>query len=112
VGYTSRVGLAKSTDIKEILDDTPYEKWPLLLIKVDKNISFRMSSSSQPSLVKRWPEDAMEIIEYAQDAPVIVKLTDDYNAIVNPNEQTVSVGCQTIPFYRIEELYKAMHTDA
>lgn len=37
-----------------------------------------------------------------------IKLTSDYDAVVNKKAQTVTVGCQTIKFDKVEEIYKFM----
>lgn len=109
VGYTSRVGMVDIKDVQEILDDTPYTKWPILLVKAENKISFRMSSSNSPEFSKNWPEDAKDIIEYFINVPVKIKLTNDYDAVVNTADKIVNVGCQRIPFDKIDELYKAIH---
>jgi hypothetical protein len=35
-----------------------------------------------------------------------IKLTNDYKAIINYSKEVVEVGCQTIPFSKVEELAK------
>jgi hypothetical protein len=37
-----------------------------------------------------------------------MRLTETYEAVVNYNSQTVTVGCQTIPFEKVTELYRLM----
>jgi len=111
-GYTAQVNLVQSTNIKDILNDTPYEVWPILLIKDAKKISFRRCTSVGPNLVKNWPEDAASIIEYFSQVPIMIPLTRDYNATVNKRDQVVEVGCQNIPFAKIDELYNLIHQDA
>jgi len=38
-----------------------------------------------------------------------IKLTDDYTAILDTENCIVTVGCQTIPFYKVKELYNAIY---
>lgn len=40
---------------------------------------------------------------------VTVRLTDDYNAVVDLSEKIITVGCQKIPFSKVEELYKVIN---
>ena len=42
---------------------------------------------------------------------VQVKLNSEYTAEVDRSSQTVKVGCQTIEFEKIEELYKAIKNE-
>jgi len=37
--------------------------------------------------------------------PSIIKLTADYDAVVNEAEEVVEVGCQKIPFTKVTELF-------
>jgi hypothetical protein len=37
-----------------------------------------------------------------------MQLTENYEAVVNYNNKTVTVGCQTIPFEKVTELYHLM----
>jgi hypothetical protein len=37
--------------------------------------------------------------------PVKVQLTNDYTAIIDQENKVVKVGCQTIPFEKVVELY-------
>jgi len=61
-GYVAQVNLEPNTNIKEILDDTPFNLWPILLIKDKKKISFRRSNSNSPELVMNWRDDDIFII--------------------------------------------------
>jgi hypothetical protein len=38
-----------------------------------------------------------------------LKLTDDYTAIINKESRVVEVGCQKIPFKKVDELHKLIH---
>jgi hypothetical protein len=40
----------------------------------------------------------------------LIKLNDNYNAKINRDKQTIEVGCQTISFAAVEQLYKAIHS--
>jgi len=46
---------------------------------------------------------------YKRDEPVFLKLTSDYTAAIDLKDKVVKVGCQTITFDKVEELYKIMH---
>lgn len=41
--------------------------------------------------------------------PVELQLTGDYKAVINKDDKTVKVGCQTIPFDKINELHKLIN---
>lgn len=41
--------------------------------------------------------------------PVELQLTSDYKAVINKDDKTVKVGCQTIPFDKINELHKLIN---
>jgi hypothetical protein len=42
--------------------------------------------------------------------PVFLKLTSDYTAAIDLKNKVVKVGCQTITFDKVEELYKIIHS--
>lgn len=39
-----------------------------------------------------------------------IELTSSYSAVINKNSKTIQVGCQTIPFDKVDELYKLIHS--
>jgi len=41
--------------------------------------------------------------------PVELQLTSDYKAVINKDDKTVKVGCQTIPFGKINKLHKLIN---
>ena len=41
--------------------------------------------------------------------PVELQLTRDYKAVINKDDKTVKVGCQTISFDKINELHKLIN---
>jgi hypothetical protein len=47
---------------------------------------------------------------WKRDRPVELRLTSDYVATVDLQNKVVKVGCQVIPFNKVEELYKIMHS--
>lgn len=50
-----------------------------------------------------------ELIEAINDyRKVEVPLTSDYTAKIDSDQKIVAVGCQKIPFERVEELYKTI----
>lgn len=38
-----------------------------------------------------------------------IKLTNEYTALINLGDREVEVGCQKIPFSKIDELYNIIH---
>jgi hypothetical protein len=46
---------------------------------------------------------------WKRDEPIELKLTSDYTAAIDLKNKVVKVGCQTITFDKVEELYKIMH---
>jgi len=46
---------------------------------------------------------------WKRDRPVELRLTSDYMATVDLQNKVIKVGCQVIPFDKVEELYKIMH---
>jgi hypothetical protein len=47
---------------------------------------------------------------WKRDEPIELKLTSDYTAAIDLKNKVVKVGCQTITFDKVEELYKIMHS--
>jgi hypothetical protein len=53
----------------------------------------------------RYPAQSIEVINHGSE----LKLTDDYTAIINKESRVVEVGCQKIPFKKVDELHKLIH---
>lgn len=105
-GFRGYVDSTYSQNPKSIDENTSFQRWPILLIRNDnKTIYFRFSANSGDPLYN-WPENAASIINAIDKVPVTVKLNETYTAEINEIHKTVAVGCQTIPFSSIEELYK------
>ena len=107
LGYTHRVKGSPTSDVNVIVEDALYNSWPNLVIYPEtKRIDFSRSNSDA---TVEWPKDSTQIIVYAYESLALrVILNKDYTAEVNHAKNTVKVGCQTIPFSAIEELYKVM----
>jgi hypothetical protein len=55
-----------------------------------------------------FPAHAVELVSKKR-TPINIKLNSQYTAIVDP-DGTVSVGCQTIPFEAVEEVWAAIQS--
>jgi hypothetical protein len=98
-GYSNRF----RSDATTYCDEVNYESWQILgFDPADQDIN---SYSARDTFDYEWPKDATEIINLIVTAPVVISLTDDYDAKINTKDSVVEVGCQKIPFAKIEELY-------
>lgn len=70
-----------------------------------KQPAFALSRSSEHSfkLPGQWSE-ALLAIKQSINKDVVVKLSDEYSAIIDNKKKVVIVGCQTIPFSKVEEI--------
>jgi len=48
---------------------------------------------------------------WKRERPIELRLTSDYTAAIDLKNKVINVGCQTISFDKVEELYKIMHKE-
>ena len=73
-----------------------------------KQPAFSLSKSSDAifKLPEQWVEALQAIKQSIQSMhpDVSIKLSDEYDAIIDNNDKVVKVGCQTIPFEKVKEI--------
>jgi len=95
-GYTSHIG----NDPEKIIAGNNHEHYPKIAIYYnDKRFEFTGALTDL-----NWPQDASKILELLSSQEYKLKLTDDYDAILDVSKQVVNVGCQQIPFEKIKAL--------
>jgi len=67
--------------------------------------------SSLKDPLKTWIsiDEFMEYCDNWENQSKEIKLTNDYNAQIDKVNKIVTVGCQKIPYYVIDELYEEMY---
>ena len=79
-----------------------------------KNIEYFGRSSNDDALIVKGQNIPRMVIYFkGKWAEIIepknrVQLTDEYEGVISSNGSHVKVGCVTVPFVRVEELYKKM----
>jgi len=72
---------------------------------LDKTLGATTKEQTKGNTVIKAADFIKHILEYSDK--VLIELNPDYTAKVDKNEKVVRVGCQTIPFDKIKELYEA-----
>jgi len=102
----------KNIPIYNKADYTPdrYSAYPNLTFL--KNELCGSSHNKRLDIGRDWIsiEEFIEYCDnYEKEQPIKLSLTNDYDAVVDKVNKIVNVGCQKIPFSKVEELYKLIN---
>jgi hypothetical protein len=89
------------------------------LNSLDENLLYPASDSGDADIIEVWSysNNSQAASMEKKDRKLLwkrvdndrVKLNDQYTAIINQNTKQITVGCQTIDFAKIDELYNMIH---
>ena len=106
--FETLMAVAKSKELsicEDYLEDG-YEEWPVFLLRLDGLDGFHVAGAHNlfPEEYTQVSFDKMlQII--CEETLDVIKLTDEYTAFLDREKFVVRVGCQEIPFSKVEELY-------
>jgi hypothetical protein len=110
IQYASAKGVpvyCGTADELEQRADSYHEVWPNLIFVRGELCGNRSLASSTGHTWISVEQFKQYCDNWAALAPFVMRLTDSYSAKVSRAEQVVIVGCQTIPFAKIKEVYNA-----
>lgn len=80
--------------------------------EVERDILAVWSTPQQPGRMFRFTTKGRALLYTpVPTKPDKVELTSDYTAVINYANETVQVGCQIIPYAKVEELYKMIQAN-
>lgn len=95
------VAKAKSIHICELYLKEGWRKWPYFIYRPTLEEVLGAVHSSRSCTL----EEMLKLLTGHEKPVVTVKLTSEYDAIIHKYDKVIKVGCQTIPFSKVEELY-------
>jgi hypothetical protein len=93
--------------------DSFYDDYHSIRIQREKKlVDGNNLSSPNRGEVLTWPQDAAKLIEYldSDNNNITSVKVGDYDSVINYNNKVLVVGCQTIPFAKIDELHTLIHS--
>ena len=84
--------------------DRWYGSYPIIGISSNKIGAW----SNKISVTIKFTELVTACLNQVAAPDISIKLNDEYTAIIKGDTEIVEVGCQNIPFSKIEEVYKAI----
>ncbi len=102
IGYHSTITGRETTDVKEVLDDTPYLKYPVFVISHSrKYVDFGGGGTVE------WPKDSTEIIEYSTSKQeILVTINENHTAALDFHKEIVTIADEVITFKCVKDLYE------
>jgi len=104
------IAKSKKITVCESYIEDGIKEWPLFVFHPKDSVQI----SGQKRLIGDEEVTLDEMIELLEnyDRSDELKLTSDYTAIINRKDKIVEVGCQKIPFDKVNELFELVNKGA